>query len=198
MSENSEQIALFDMDGSLFNYEEAMISSLEAMAHPSEPKIENLWELEKQPYLKARMECIKSVPGWWKNLKPIESGFSIYYLAKSIGFDCHILTKGPRSKSIAWMEKLECCQMHFGEEIDVHVTSDKGLTYGKFLFDDYPEYMERWLKWRPRGLGIMPCTPANKDYNHPNVIKWDGTNFEEIKQTLTTCYNRMSQEPLLF
>lgn len=190
-------IALFDLDGSLFDYDKALLKSLNAMRAPCEPKIpNNLHALEKAPHFHARMEAVKSVPGWWRNLEPIKNGFKIYNLAKKIGFDCQILTKGPRTKSIAWAEKLECCQQHFGEDILVHVVSDKGGFYGKVLFDDYPEYMLKWLRYRPRGLGIMPVTKNNKKFKHPNVIMWDGTNYRQISTALKCCFRRESGMPL--
>jgi 5'-nucleotidase len=196
MSETGN-IMLFDMDGSLFDYDSALIEALNKMRHPSEPEIEgNLWDLEKAPYLKARMDAVKSVPGWWKALKPIENGVKILKLAQELGFDCQILTKGPKTKSIAWMEKLECCQEHFGDCIDVHVVSDKGGFYGKVLYDDFTDYMLKWLRHRPRGLGIMPVTAQNKNFHHPQVIKWDGTNYEEVKTAMQFAFDRKPGETL--
>jgi len=194
---NDNNIALFDMDGSLFGYDEAMLKSLSAMRAPCEPKIpSNLHDLERAAHYHARMEAIKSVPGWWKNLEPIKNGFKIFNLAYKLGFNCQILTKGPRTKSIAWSEKLECCQEYFGEDILVHVVSDKGGFYGKVLFDDYPEYMSKWLKYRPRGLGIMPVNKNNKKFKHPNVIMWDGTNYKQVQNALKYVLKRQSGESL--
>ena len=59
-------------------------------------------------YSNRRMDLIKSVPGWWRDMPPLEYGFTIFKLAREIGFDCRILTKGPRTKPNAWAEKLEC------------------------------------------------------------------------------------------
>ena len=53
---------------------------------------------------------------------------------------------------------------------DVTVTHDKGLVYGKVLFDDYPPYIERWLEHRPRGKVLMLETPYNRSFSHPNVL----------------------------
>lgn len=188
---SNDNVALFDMDGSLFDYEAALVRDLKSMRSPDEPEITDLWTMEKQPYFKARMDFIKSCPGWWRDLAPIKNGFRIFKLAQEIGFDCHILTKGPKTKTRAWGEKLDCCQVHFGPDVDVHVTSNKKLTYGKFLYDDFPDYMNLWLSHRPRGLGIMPATNGNKNYSHPQVIKWDGTNFAEVKEALVYCFNRL-------
>jgi 5'-nucleotidase len=74
---------------------------------------------------------------------------------------------------------------------------NKSLVYGTFLYDDYLPYMEAWLKHRPRGLGIMPVTRSNRDFRHPQVVKWDGTNFDEVKRALTAAYARGSREPLV-
>jgi hypothetical protein len=197
-------VALFDMDGSLFDHDAGVIEALRAMRSPEEPEVpEDLWALERAPHMKARMDMIRSMPGWWRALKPIENGLKIYKLAQEIGFSCEILTKGPRTKSAAWMEKLQCCQEQFGADIDVHIVSDnkpmsqgKGGTYGKLLYDDYPIYMLKWLKFRPRGLGIMPVTVSNKDFQHPQVIKWDGTNFDEVKTAMQFAFDRKPGETL--
>jgi 5'(3')-deoxyribonucleotidase len=172
---------------------------LEAIRSPDEPEITavNMYDFEnKCPHIKNRMRLIKRQVGWWSNLPVIESGMQILNLAKQVGFDIHILTKGPDKISNAWKEKVDWVHEHLGYDVNIHVTSDKSLTYGKVLFDDYPEYMAAWLKWRPRGLGIMPVTSYNTHYTHPNVIKWDGTNVEEVTQALKLAYERQFRAEL--
>lgn len=195
--DNSDNILLMDMDGSLFNYDESLLEGLEQLRSPNEDKVVELHGHDSPPWLEARIALIKSVPGWWYNLNPIENGFKVYNEAKKIGFHCEILTKGPRTKPLAWTEKLQCCQNHLGYDIDVHVVSKKSRFYGKVLYDDFPEYMDQWLSKRPRGLGIMPVNENNKDYRHPNVVRWDGTNFEEVQRALKIAYNRKHGEPLV-
>jgi 5'-nucleotidase len=205
---NDDKIALFDMDGSLADFDGALRSILEEMRAPSEPPIpDNLWDMEREPYIKARMRAIKAVPGFWLNLEPIRMGFEVYYLAKSIGFTNEILTKGPKSHALAWAEKLQWVQKYFGTNVDVHIVSDnaegnpssgKGRVYGRVLYDDYPDYMLKWLKHRPRGLGIMPVTPANRDFTHPQVLRYNGLNGLEVEQVLLAAYNRKSMENVTY
>jgi len=190
-------IALFDMDGSLADYDGAMLESLNALAGPDEEVLtrETLHEFlkkEELPHIKARLRSIKRSHGWWCRLKPIPAGMEVLKMATEIGFKPHILTKGPKRAAIAWKEKVEWCQHHIAEDIDIHITSDKGMVYGKVLYDDFPDYMLRWLKTRPRGLGIMPVTPSNRDFVHPNVIKWDETNLDEVRDALIAAFNRQA------
>jgi phosphoglycolate phosphatase-like HAD superfamily hydrolase len=199
MMTETNNIALFDMDGSLADYDEAMINSLNSLAGPGEEQLtretlHTFLKKEEVPYIKARLRIIKRSHGWWCRLKPIPMGMEVLKLASEIGFKPHVLTKGPKRAAIAWKEKVEWCQHHIDEDIDIHITSDKGMVYGKVLYDDFPDYMLRWLKSRPRGLGIMPVTPSNREFTHPNVIKWDGTNLQEIKDALVAVFNRQPGE----
>ncbi|MBX9879939.1 MAG: hypothetical protein K2Y22_15890 [Candidatus Obscuribacterales bacterium] len=124
-------------------------------------------------------------------------GFQILELAREIGFQINVLTQGPRSKPLAWKEKVEWCQIHVGANVDIHITRNKGMVYGKFLYDDYPEYMLKWLQHRPRGLGIMPLNKQNKDFAHPQVVMWDGTNIQQVAEALRTVYKRQPGEALV-
>lgn len=56
--------------------------------------------------------------------------------------------------------------------------------HGKILVDDWPPYITRWLEWRPRGLVIMPTQKHNAEYTHPQVIRYDGENIEEVAKAL--------------
>lgn len=186
-------IGLFDMDGSLADYEGQLRKDLSQCLNKDDlKKFEELgmWEAnDLEPY-KSIIRLIKKQSCWWKNLPIIEDGMKIFRLSAEIGFENNILTKGPKRYPRAWKEKVEWCQNVFGEDINVHITSNKGLVYGRFLYDDYPDYMLKWLKRRPRGLGIMPVNRMNKDFEHPQVIKWNGENYEEVKQVLEKCFNR--------
>ncbi|MGD1065503.1 MAG: hypothetical protein ABR975_01660 [Vulcanimicrobiaceae bacterium] len=98
----------------------------------------------------------------------------------------------------AWTEKVEWCKEQ--PELvtaDIHLTMNKGLVYGTFLYDDYPVYMDLWLANRPRGLGVMLTTPDNAPYAHPNVVKWDGTNLEEVQRAMQIAYDRAPRTALL-
>jgi hypothetical protein len=188
-------VALFDMDNSLADYNGALVRDLELLRSPGEDPIteDNIWTQDKQPHIGARMKLIKSQPGWWFRLRPMQEGLDVLEWAGKFGFDVHILTKGPKKHSLAWDEKVQWCQKYIGEDVDIHVTSDKGLVYGKMLYDDYPEYMMKWLKHRPRGLGIMPVTASNKDFSHPNVVMYRG--IEDMGKVMKAMRVALERKP---
>jgi 5' nucleotidase, deoxy (Pyrimidine), cytosolic type C protein (NT5C) len=192
---STDSIGLFDLDGSLANYDKAVLDKLAVLKCPDEPMVEDVREALRIPHLRARIDLICREPNWWVNLEPIAMGFQILEIAKQIGFQIHVLTQGPKNNPVAWKEKVEWCQKYLGSDIDIHITRNKGLVYGKFLYDDYPDYMLRWLAHRPRGLGIMPVNTANRDFQHPQVIRWDGTNTDEVVERLQTAYQRRAGEP---
>lgn len=196
MSEASEdKLALFDMDGTLADYEGRLREDLLRLAAPGEPAPKLHWD-EGEPWIDARMALIKSMPGWWLGLERLPSGFLVMDLVREVGFSVHVLTKGPRRTAVAWSEKLLWCQRHIHADVDITITQDKGLVYGRVLVDDFQPYLEGWLKHRPRGLGLMPLTEYNKGFRHPNVIhyppdmvKGDPT-YMTIRDALVTVFNR--------
>lgn len=198
-AKNVAQIGLVDMDGTIADFNGEMRHSLEKLRAPEEPEIpEDLWELEGLPYIRDRMQMIKSQPGWWLDLPTIPSGFTVVDMAIEVGYEINILTKGPRAHPTAWKEKLEWCERHVApREYDAHITMNKGLVYGAFLLDDYPVYMRQWLEHRPRGLGIMPVTASNKDFRHPQVAMWDGTNSDQVREALQIAFDRDPRAPLV-
>ena len=190
-------IALMDMDDSIAAYSDQMVEDLNKLRSPNEPELtkEMLWDGEKLEYISRRMDLIKHMPGWWGNLLPIAKGFAVLDAFREYGFKIHILTKGPKKHSSAWTEKVKWCQKYIGYDVDINITSDKSLVYGKILYDDYPEYMLKWLEHRPRGLGIMPVTLGNKNFKHPNVVMYDN-NLEEVKEAIKKVKIRESKEEL--
>ena len=198
MNDEIENIGIFDLDGSMAGYDESMIECLNLLRHPDEPEITDLRSLKKVPYIHERMKLIKSQPGWWANLPLLPNGQKILETAKLYGFDCRILTKGPKSHSNAWKEKLDWVFEKLGD-MEVTITFDKGSVYGKFLYDDYIDYCLRWLQHRPRGLVIMPVKKITGEYEaqHPNIIEYDGSNFTQVRSALWLCLNRLPSEPLV-
>lgn len=198
MQARTDKIALFDMDGTLFDYEGQLRKDLAELASPGEEAAAaNPWEGPDQPWLKARINLIKNQPGWWRDLPIFPLGWTIYHSAQKMGFYCKVLTKGPRRRSIAWTEKVDCIDKHFGDDMPIDIVGeDKGGTYGRVLVDDYPDYMQSWLDQRPRGLGIMPAHHYNEDFTHPNVIRFDGNNLDEVINALQTAFDRESKEEL--
>lgn len=195
------RIAHFDMDGTLFDYNSAMLRDLKALAAPEEEvtpdEVVNLHELEKWTYLKARMDMIKKVPGWWRDLERYQPGWDVYEVAKRIGFCCKILTKGPWSKAHAWAEKHECIHKHFGHDVEVTMVSgqeDKGNVYGRVLVEDHPPYIESWLQHRKRGVVILIDQPYNKGFEHENVVRYCGDNLDYVTAVLQAAYDRESKQ----
>lgn len=193
----SVMVGLFDMDGTLFDYDGQLRRDLEALMSPNEEMPENIFD-ESIPWIKARMHLIKSQPGWWRDLPKFQLGWDVYEAAIELGFCIDILTKGPRSKPQAWAEKVECIMRHFPEEVVPNIVGKtKKRYYGAFLCDDYPPYVEDWLKHRPRGLAIMPAHRYNEKFSHPNVIRYDGTNLNQVREALEIVRDRKDREPLV-
>lgn len=189
-----EKVALIDMDGTMVDYAGQMQADLAKLAAPGEEPIsvEQAWTEGAPEHIKKRMELIKRQEGWWLNLPDLELGHDVLRVVRKIGFDCHILTKGPYRTTSAWSEKVQWCRERFDRGVKVTITEDKGLVYGRVLVDDFPDYMLRWLEWRPRGLGIMPKNSLNADFRHPRVILYDGSNMAEVATALKAVYDRES------
>ena len=188
---NAEKIALFDMDGTLCDYEGSIRRCLMSLAAPGEDEPQPFGD--NPDYIENRIRLIRQRPGWWRELDMLANGYMILRKAVEIGFQIHILTKGPSGNSAAWAEKVEWCREHLKDiDYNITITEDKGLVYGTVLVDDYPPYAERWLKWRPRGLVIMPVYSYNWDLDHPNVVHYDGSHeaSKEMSERLQEAYNR--------
>ena len=176
----SELVALVDLDGTLADYDTAMRRDMAKLAGPHDIPYDPHATL--QHCMRARENLIKNQPDWWYNLEPIDSNFKVVDIMRKLGFSIHILTQGPRSRSNAWAEKVRWVQKYLPDD-DITITRDKGLVYGKVLFDDYAGYVSRWLEWRPRGLAIMPAYEDNV-LIHPDVIRYTKDNLLEIKSKL--------------
>jgi 5'-nucleotidase len=176
-------VALFDLDGTLADHNGELHRRLERMRSPAEsPDVPFEPAREAAPgYLRERTKAIRGNPGFWINLRPIRAGFEILEAAHRLGFQIEILSKGPRHSPIAWMEKLQWCDRHLADyPHQVTITMDKGLVYGKLLVDDYPEYVLRWLRWRKRGMVILPDQPWNQGFEHPQVYRYTGDKGEMV------------------
>jgi len=195
MIREAQNIALFDMDGTLCDHDKALKKDMEKLKGPKENLPEVFLGQDTPPYLRERIELIRKQPGWWENLDKFKLGFDILNVAKKLGFEIYILTKGPSSKPNAWKEKVDWIRKNV-EKAKITITEDKGLVYGKVLVDDYPHYIEAWLKHRPRGLVIMPIHSYNQNYNHPRVIRYDGKNLSQIKTALKRVKERRPLESI--
>jgi 5'-nucleotidase len=191
---NETKTFLIDMDGTLVNYEDRLIEDMKKLMSPEEKEPED-WLDELKPHLKARMTLIKSQPGWWRKLPPLKLGMDVFTLAQLMNFQIEILTKGPQSNRAAWAEKAECIDAFFGREVIMNVVGKEKKNYfGHVLCEDWVPFLDDWLKHRPRGLGILIHNKKNADYKHENVIRYDGTNLEEIAKHLKAVSMRKSGE----
>ncbi|MBI2573660.1 hypothetical protein HYV86_07380 [Candidatus Woesearchaeota archaeon] len=184
--------ALFDLDGSLANYVKAMERDMEKYSNLS-PPYPVYWKEDLPPYVGNLINLIRLRPGWWEELEPIEDGFRILDASIQIGFEIDILTRAPRHMPHAAAEKLRWCEKHIAprdEAYGSHISTRKGAVHGRVFYDDFPEFMDSWLEHRPRGLGIMPVNRFNESYRHPQVVRWDGTNFDDVCDRLQQAYSR--------
>lgn len=178
-----ENIALFDMDGTLCDYEISMLAELNKLRGPDEKELDFIMHKNVPDYLKARKDIILNKEEWWTNLPKFKLGFDVWNIAEELGYRRMILTQAPRKNPAALSGKLQWLQKNLGE-VDFTMTRDKGLVYGKVLVDDFPEYIEKWLEWRPRGLVIMPANESNRNYFNKQVIRYDGNNLSAVKTAM--------------
>lgn len=186
---NSDLIALFDMDGTLFDFDLALKEGLDKIRSPGEPDVKIHFN-DNPDYVKNRISLIMGYESWWENLPKLKLGWDILEIVKTLDYQVHILTQSPKKNPAAWSGKKKCIDKNLGEDFDVTLTRNKGLVYGKVLVDDYPEYIEKWLAWRKRGLVIMPANDYNKNYSNSQVIRYDGSNLEEVREALVKVKNK--------
>jgi hypothetical protein len=194
----NDLIGLVDMDGTLANYDGAMARDLAKLASPDEPFEEIGYGKRHPDHIWARMELIKANGEWWENLPCFKLGFDVLKILQEQDFYISVLTQGPRTNPVAWSHKVKWCFKNI-PDIDITITRNKGLVYGRVLVDDYPEYIEQWLEYRPRGLVIMPAQKWNKDYDitSKNVIRYDGSNLGEVKRALKIARDREAGQELV-
>jgi 5'-nucleotidase len=182
------KIALFDMDGTLVDFDGAITRDMRKIQHPSEvPFLRETEDVDR--YIDERLNLIRRQPGWWRNLPRFALGWDILGEAQRIGFDITVLTKGPYNTTSAWTEKVEWCRREL-PEVKVTITEDKSTVYGRVLVDDWPSYVDPWLEKRPRGVVIMPAHRWNADYKHERAFRYDGKNLPEIIDVLQKAFDR--------
>lgn len=180
----TENIALFDLDGTLCDYDKALRESMLNLRAPEEPPYEGVPRDDAPDYLRARKNLICASAEWWAKLPKLKLGFDIWYVADALKYRPMILSAGPRRNPNAWAGKKMWIDRNLGVDVDITITRDKGLVYGKVLVDDWPDYIERWLEWRPRGLVIMPASDTNINFKHKQVIRYDGNNLDVVENAM--------------
>ena len=182
MTEENEVTANFDLDSTLADYHMRMCEELSALeSSPAESwDWDNNWQEEKWPkWLKARTRLIKSKVGFWENLPRLQLGFDILGVAQEYGFNCEVLTRGPKWHPPAFEEKVRWCAKHV-PDLHVNLVRNKSRFYGKLLVDDWPDYFLGWLKVRPRGWVIAVEQPWNRAVVHPRLLKYNGANLNAV------------------
>lgn len=199
-----DPIILFDMDNTLCDWDGAMRRDLRPIVPPQYTEEIEKWfgenRRDRPEWAQNLMMVIRTQTGWWRNLRELPLGMKLLRLVLHTDWDTHILTKGPATKPQAWAEKVEWCRAHIVRQVPLTICSDKSMVYGKALVDDYPPYVEHWLKHRPNGLVIMPAQPYNKDFHHPNVLRISDQGEMDIQratEALWTAFNRKEGEPLV-
>ena len=189
-----EATALFDMDGTVADYDRVMVERMTELKAPEEAPLAWKHSDDEPPHLKARRRAVSRDPGFWRNLPEYEPGMVIWRLAGELGFQRKMLTQAPTSSPVAWTAKVEWVLEHLGLDVPITITRSKGDVFGRILVDDYPPYINAWLAHRHRGLVIMPAHPWNAGFEHPNVIRWDGTNLDEIRAAMIKARDRNDKE----
>jgi len=182
--EESENIALYDMDGTLCDYQGQLTNDVRKMQSPEE---DPYTIMKRDPdHIREMIQVIRKVPGWWRDLPKFQLGFDVWELTTRLGFRNCVATKGPYNNPPAWGEKMEWCKNHLPSGTVIHITEDKSALYGRVLVDDWPPYIKAWLKHRPRGLVVMPAHPYNEEFKHPQVVRYDGSkeSFAEVQLKL--------------
>ena len=196
MRDMDDKVALFDMDGTVADYEGQLRKNLEWIrGEAEEPLPDDIWDRDSEcQSIARRIQLFKQLPGWWKNLPKLQLGFDVLDVAKRVGFEVHFLTNGPKSLPHAWQEKVQWIDANVPDADGITITRAKKLIYGRVLVDDFPKYMLEWLGHRPRGLGIMPAGTSNRDFSHPQVVRYDGTNLAEVEDRMFEAFNRRGGE----
>jgi len=195
----SNRIALVDMDGTLVDYDGVMRRDLEKLRSPGEPEYEPSPGGDFPDWLEARRRVISLQPGWWRALPRLEMGFDILGALRTHGFAIHVLTKGPSRKPAAWSEKVEWCRTHLPPEVEITITENKSIAYGRVLVDDWPPYFMGWLARRPRGVVIVSAQSWNEGVEQMapgNIFRYDQSKLGSLHTLLQAVRDRADGESI--
>jgi len=179
-------VALFDLDGTLADYDSAIERDLYTILGPQD--FANWRVNQDKPRIRNAIKLIRSQPGWWTRLEKLQDGFRVLELARKLMFSINVLTKGPFNHPHSWSEKVDWCRENVSDAA-ITITEDKSLVYGKILVDDYPPYVTEWLAFRPRALVILPNRLWNQGLEHPQILRYKD-NLPEVEAALIDIVNK--------
>lgn len=188
---DDEKVALVDMDGTLCDFRGALDRDVARVLNGRGD------EVKVPPCVIQEIEwLIRGQAGWYYNLKPLPLGFEIVKMLQEIGFRIMILTKSSKQSKNAWSEKAAWIAEHLSEDVEMTVTQDKGLYYGRVLIDDFPGHFLRWMDHRPRGIVVMPTQAWNKDTSRrPNLYPVSSReDLEKVRPVLEEAFERKGGE----
>ena len=71
-----ENIALFDLDGTLCDYDKALFDKLNELKSPEEAPLEPPFHDDAPDYIKARANLIRASEDWWASIPKLRLGLS--------------------------------------------------------------------------------------------------------------------------
>lgn len=185
----SQKIAFVDLDGTLANYDRGMIEHLCVLNAGclSAEEISGLFKetsgsRERPIWLENQKQMVHCLPEFWESLSVLAGGWAALVELQSLDYEIHIVTKIPRSAlAVAAKAKIEWCRKHLalllGLHMNLHLTTDKKVFKGDLLMDDWPPYIDAWLKTNPDGVVWMPSWGYNGNYTPPVTL---ASNFRRL------------------
>ena len=194
----SNLIALVDLDGTLADYDGALQKEMARIASPNDPDFRSVMGERRPDWLEARRTLITTQPGFWRRLSKLEVGFDVVRNLQGLDFEVHVLTKGPSSKPNAWAEKVEWVREHL-PGVEISITENKSLSFGRVLVDDWSPYWQGWLEHRPRGVVIVPAQPWNvgcEAFDPTRVYRYDRSDIRPLHRILKAVKARQDGEKI--
>lgn len=173
-------VALIDLDGTLADFHAAMARDMAKLLSPEDRATFAIEEYDGIPHLKERADLIKHQPGWWLNLEPIAQGFRVLDMLVDLDYKLHICTRASINNPRCWMEKVQWVNRYMvSYKHKMTITQDKALMRGAVLMDDWPSYVEPWLKASSNGLVILPNRSWNQNLDHARVLRHSETPYKD-------------------
>ena len=189
-----QRTVLFDLEGVLTNYDEAMRRSLREISSPAEPAPASLyWHFKNTGCVNERIKLFREYPGWWKKLQQNSSGFEVLDACLELGFPVSVIVRknyGCPDEDLdkrVWYDTNVVPVLPGSELITVDAKCD---VPGIALVTGSRNTLNAWLSKHPDGLGILMPTSTNGGYQHSQAIRYDYDNLEKIKEQLRAVSER--------